>query len=490
MMDSVVGTFDRLRQMHPNAGPQQTPSRSAVEPQTSPPHSAASPSFDPSIGTPRIQNANPVHQHPAKRISTTEIYHTGPLSSSSTLLPHQSSGSLVPSIREPAELVSITESGPTVPQKTRERVDTLPLPSGPGSGEIGRRRSFDDRPTSQYTNGTSAPVSNLGVPTNKVERRRSMQTGLQMDALPSKELRQTSGSPVPLGFSSPPHHGSHSSSLSSLRTKGMEESGQQLSLSGDGPAVRPRANSLSPGPSPHTSRSTTPVPNDVQPREQTSEEGARGYALRLLPKEYYGSTSPLGVDTPQTPPVAPALPPISFSFGGTSFSDLISSVTDPKPAKKPKKEVPPVAVLSEESSTISPTSVESATTKFGSAPSSQNGHVHVDFVPRASSLDTRSLPIPSLNEPYGGKIRERVDSNASASSGNNRPGPIRSDTAEIVSWKLRETLNEAKARAASTVELDREFVEAILIALQSGQAKASELKTHLDHMKARGCVFP
>lgn len=439
------------------------------------------------MGTPRIQNANSVHQHPAKRISTTEIYYNGPLSSSSTLPPHQSSGSLVPSIREPAEPSSqpapappVTESGPTVPQRTRERVDTLSLPNGPGSGEIGRRKSFDDRPTSEYTNGSSSPVSNLGVPTNKVERRRSMQTGLQMGAPPSKELRQ----PVSLGSSSSPHYSAHEPLLGSLRTKGTEESRQQLSPNGDGPVVRPRANSLSPGPSPHTSRSTTPVPNNVQPREQTSEEGARDHALRPPPKENHGSVSPpLRADTPQTPPVAPALPPITFSFGSTSFSDMITSVTNPKPAKKPKKEVP--TVHSEEPSTISPTS-ESATTKFGSSPSSQNGH---DFVPRASSLDTRGSPIPSLNDPYSGKIRERVDSNASASSTNHRPGLVRSDTAEKVSWKLRETLNEAKARAASTVELDREFVEVILTALQSGQARASELKTHLDHMKVRGCIF-
>jgi hypothetical protein len=51
-------------------------------------------------------------------------------------------------------------------------------------------------------------------------------------------------------------------------------------------------------------------------------------------------------------------------------------------------------------------------------------------------------------------------------------------------------LVEAKGRAASTVELDREFVEAILTALQSGQARASELKTHLDHMKVMGFVLP
>ena len=394
----------------------------------------------------------------------------------------------MPSIREPAEPLSqsapappVTDSGRTVPQRPRERVDTLSLPNGPGSGEIGRRRSFDDRPTSPYTNGASGPVSSLGVPTNKVERRRSMQTGLQMDAPPSKEWPQNSGSPVELGFSSSPHHESHELSLSSLRTKGTEESRQQLSPSGDGPAVRPRANSLSPGPSPHTSRSTTPVPNGVQPREQTSEEGC-GHTLRLPPTEHYNSVSTLRVDTPQTPPIAPALPPITFSFGSTSFSDLISSVTNPKPAKKP------ATVLSEESSTISPIS-DSATTKFDSAPSSQNGHTPIDFVSRSSSLDTRGSPIPSLGEPYSGKIRERVDSNASTSSINNRPGLIRSDTAERVGWKLRETLNEAKTRAASTVELDREFVEAILTALQSGQARANELKTHLDHMKARGRVF-
>jgi len=479
--------------MHRNARPQQTPSRSAIDSQTSPPQSAASPSFDPSIGTPRIQNANSVHHHPAKRISTTEMYN-GPLSSSSTLHPLQSSNSLVPSILEPAQLSRaahappVIEAGPAVPQTTRERGDTLDLPNGPGSGEIGRRRSFDDRPASQYTNGTSGPTSNLGVPTNKVDRRRSMQSGLQIGALP-KELRQNSGSPVSLGLSSSPHHESHESPLGPLRTKGSEGSGQHLSPGGDRPAVRPRANSLSPGPSPHTSRSTTPVPSDVQPRERTSQEGARDHAPQLSPKERYGSVPPpLSVDTPQTPPVAPALPPITFSIGSTSFSDMISSVTDPKSGKKPKKEVAPGAVLSEELNTTSPTSVESAPTKFGSAPSSQNGHAPIDFVPRTSSLDQRGSPIPSLNEPHSGNVRERVDSNASVSSGNNRPGLIRSDTTEIISRRLREALNGAKARAAPTVELDREFMEAILTALQSGQAKASELKTHLDHMKVRDCV--
>lgn len=235
---------------------------------------------------------------------------------------------------------------------------------------------------------------------------------------------------------------------------------------------------MSPGQSPQTSRSTTPIPSGVHTSERANEEGAGGYALPLPLKERYDSISPRGVGTPQTP-VAPALPPISFT-GSNSFSDLISSVTDSKSGKKSRKEVPPIAVASEESSAVSPTSIESAisTTKFGSAPSSQNGH--------ASFFDPHGSPVPVLNEPHSGKIRERVDSNASVSSGNNRPVPIRSDTPEVISRKLRETLNEAKGRTASTVELDREFVEAILTALQRGQARASELKTHVDHMKVIG----
>jgi len=475
-----------------------TLNRSAVESQTSPPQSAASPSFDPLIGTPRIQNANSVHQHPAKRISTTEIHHNGPLSSSSTL-PHESSSSLLPSIREPTEPQSGPAPAPPVteaaPQTTRERGDTLRLPSGPGNGEIERRRSFDDRPTSQYTNGTLGPESNVGVPTNRVERRRSMQPAPQMDTPLSKEWRQNTYPPVPQGFSSAPHQDTHGSLLDSLRTKGTEESAQQLSPNGGRPGVRLRTNSLSPGQSPHTSRSTTPVPSGVQTSERTNEEGAGDHVLRLPPKERYDFvSSPPGVQTPQTPPVAPALPPITFSYSDTSFLDLISSVTDSKSGKKLKKEVPPVTVPSEESSAISPTSVESAiatssTTKFGSAPSSQNGHAPVDFVPRTSSFDPRSSPVPALHEPQSGKIRERVDSNASASSGN-RPGLTRSDTPEAVGRKLRETLNEAKGRAASTVELDREFVEAILTALQSGQTRANELKSHLDHMKVIGWLLP
>lgn len=459
-----------------------------VEPQTSPPQSAASPSFDPSIGTPRIQNANSVQQHPAKRISTTEIYHNGPLSSSSALPPNQSSDSLVPSIREPAEPLSGPALAPPVTATTRERGDTLRLPTGPGNGEIERRRSFDDRPTSQYSNKPLAPESNIGVPTNKVERRRSMQTALQTDAPLSKERRQNSGPPVSQGFSSAPHRDTHGSLLSSLRTKGAEESGQQLSPNGDRPVVRLRANSMSPGQSPYTSRSTTPVPSGVHISERANEEGTGGQTLPLPLRERHDPISPpLGVDTPQTPPIAPALPPITFS-GSNSFFELISSVTDFKSGKKLRKEVPLVATPSEESSAVSPTSAESAlatssTTKFGSAPSSQNGHA-------PSSFDPHGSPVPVLNEPHNGKTRERVDSNTSVSSGNNRPVPIRSDTSEVVSRKLRETLIEAKGRTTSTVELDREFVEAILTALQSGQARASELKTHLDHMKVIGCVLP
>jgi hypothetical protein len=245
---------------------------------------------------------------------------------------------------------------------------------------------------------------------------------------------------------------------------------------------------MSPGQSPHTSRSTTPVPSGVHTSERANEEGAGGHALLMPLKERYDSVSPpLGVDTPQTPPVAPAIPPITFS-GSTSFLELISSVTDSKSGKKLRKEMPLIATPSEESSTVSPISVESpiatsSTTKFGSAPSSQNGHAPSSFNPYGS-------PVPVLIEPHHWKIRERVDSNASASSGNNRPVPIRSDTSEVISRKLRETLVEAKGRAASTVELDREFVEAILTALQSGQARASELKTHLDHMKVMGFVLP
>lgn len=91
--------------------------------------------------------------------------------------------------------------------------------------------------------------------------------------------------------------------------------------------------------------------------------------------------------------------------------------------------------------------------------------------PASGASSSSSLPVISVSTAPGG-----------------RPPVIRSDSSstDLVSRRLKEALKDTNERGSTTVKLDREFVEAIIIALDNSRERATELKGQIDTMKVCG----
>ena len=104
----------------------------------------------------------------------------------------------------------------------------------------------------------------------------------------------------------------------------------------------------------------------------------------------------------------------------------------------------------------------------------------MDGTPRSSS-DSRVI-----GSPYLDTGDDRADSNPSLAgslASLTRPSLPRQDTSELVARRLREAFTDATERGASSVRLDREFLDAILRAVQNNQQKYAELRTKFNTMR-------
>lgn len=210
-------------------------------------------------------------------------------------------------------------------------------------------------------------------------------------------------------------------------------------------------------------------------------------------------------------------PPLELSFHeDPAFTNLLSSfgegnpakltLTDPAGSRRSMQALANVALmLSEEPATspsanVGPSSISDAPVVPLASLEEKNPlpplpkasielqRLSSEQTPRISSDSKQSTGLSSPptwgNPPLGGS-RQRLDSNASASSTAGWPTPTRPDTTELVTRRLREASKDAAERGAAAVKLDREFVEAILHALQGSQTKYADLKGRLDGMKVK-----
>ncbi|KAG8884144.1 hypothetical protein FRB97_005127 [Tulasnella sp. 331] len=132
-------------------------------------------------------------------------------------------------------------------------------------------------------------------------------------------------------------------------------------------------------------------------------------------------------------------------------------------------------------------------------------------VPMASSSSLHQSAVKSATMEAMERTRKRLDSSSSVPSVNGlsrstSPGPLpssslptisvtstavtrpsvtrgESTSAELVARRVRDALKDATEKETNAVKLDREFVESILRALESGRDRTSDLKGQIDTMK-------
>ena len=276
---------------------------------------------------------------------------------------------------------------------------------------------------------------------------------------------------------------------------------------------------------------------DVVMVPRGSAEGKRDSAPVPPPKE---RSSPRQDEDDEAfgliPP--PALPPMRFSVNSTDFSSLLSSVTD-EDANRSLKDVrvdspsledgdttvilspPPMTSRSNSTNGTargeplaldipdSPSSPSPPTPPPSSAKStSSNYSVNANGMPRNNTVPMSLHQSAVLGAAKG---RERADSSGSSGmvgsppTSNSlptisvsqppggvtpRPHAVRGDSGsstsvDFVQRRLREALKDSNERGSTAVKLDREFVEAIVRALDAGKERTMDLKGQIDTMKVR-----
>jgi Rho-type GTPase-activating protein 1/2 len=376
---------------------------------------------------------------------------------------------------------------------------------------------------SEVANGVP---SSLSVPSNRSNKRRSINPGLRLaESEPHPSNQPLQGSPIPVDLYSPALSAESAVPSPGLITTGnvVAQVSPQTLPNGAQEIILPRENGRGRSNSgnvnydtPPTSarsgrsRSNTPVPSNVDANGRASDESDSELGPTLPPKLAFNGTSN------QASSKSSELPPIEVSFQEdpdftnllTSFGDDSSTpkltLKDPAGSRRSMQALVNVAAMlgddpvnsngptsrsnthdsmvssvqSEDASLASETASQSSLTRVSiEAPTISADDSHA---PRNSSDSRKQYSPTSRILPPG---RPRMGSNASNASGPIRPYYQKSDTTELVASRLKEALKDASDRAANAIKLDRDFVETILRALQGNQNRYADLKGRLDGMK-------
>lgn len=220
--------------------------------------------------------------------------------------------------------------------------------------------------------------------------------------------------------------------------------------------------------------------------------------------------------------IAPALPPIRFSMSGTDFSDMLKNVGGGMPSLKSLENL---AKLQEQESTPPPTppptavlpatpSTDAAVAegKFDPTPahktqSSANGTAGATKDEPANAPPTsfafERLPL-NVKRPHTADALDTKKPLSSAANGRPSTSSMTSATAhtitvttpestvarsltpdgsELVVRRLQEAYTDATERGANDLKLDRNFVEALLLAFEQRKEAHTQLKTKMDTMR-------
>lgn len=394
--------------------------------------------------------------------------------------------------------------------------------------------SIDAPPQRSSSMDDAAAGPSLNVPTSRSNKRRSLNPGLRLAEQEPGLAASNPASPNPGGLYSPAFsvdsstmpspglvttgsmaaqassHSVPSNDGANVVGNGADRGRQQLVLDshqpgGEGHSMSPETPS-SAGGTAARSRSCTPVPSNVDASGRASDDSETDGVQISPPKLALN-----GVDQTHPSPIKlsfdddPAFAHLLTSFGGDAEPAPLT-LRDPAGSRRSMQALANVALrLSEDSAIPNTPSTGSTIVQEPPAVPERNALEEKTTLPplpkesfdgaRVSSDDSHarsssdSRQPSSLSSPvtWGSKApvdhRPRLDSSASASSKAGRPPLARADTADLVSRRLKEALTDATDRGANAVKLDKEFVEAILVALQGSQNRYTELKGRLDGMK-------
>jgi hypothetical protein len=407
----------------------------------------------------------------------------------------------VPQRKEPTDLFAAASVAASASASAQPAASarTLGLPPA----VLRTQRSFDQRPTAARPNGHRAG-------------------GLSIDVEKSRGgVRDGRTSPAYNNAASPSHR---------IDVPHGIESGTDTDPENDGEA---------PAPPPKMSAPVLPPP-----RPETPEGAPRSADMRTpRPNGTHSPASAVDADMSVAADttvgeeqvharhstfIAPALPPIRISLGAGDFSDFLRSYNDPRASAS----MPPLAELSPtQEGGVSPTQQEGehspdpahSTASGGSwdrvlaSEASASGTDSALTTPAeptffkddAASVSTIGAGTTVPPEPRiadggvdafptyqggpldmlpdggaaaandGGKARERLESTASLSG----VRVARGDPSDLITRRLRSALAEAGRRGVAHVNLDHDFVQAIVLVLEQRRSDSEQMRGRLDLMR-------
>jgi len=390
-------------------------------------------------------------------------------------------------------------------------------------------------------------ATSLNVPTSKANKRRSINPGLRLAEQDSVLTASNTlpHSPTPGSLYSPAFSADSAAPSPGLVTTGSmaaqasphtlsstpTQNGTSVPWDGtdqgrpsvvveahqsgsEAPPISP-AEASSPVGAAERSRSYTPVPSNVDASGRASDDSETEGGATSLPKLAVNGADPSQL------PGGPS--PIKLSFhDDPAFSNLLTSfgdaeakpltLRDPAGSRRSMQALANVALRLSEDAALPNTPGTGGTVVQRDTPDPGTSSVDttkalppirktsVEGI-RQSSDEAHSVRSPSDSRqspnasspvawgpsPPAGGARPRLDSSSSISQNSGRPPLARVDSADLVCRRLREALKDATDRGAVAVKLDKEFVEAILHALQGTQSRVADMKGRLDGMKVCFC---
>ncbi|CAG7850642.1 SubName: Full=Uncharacterized protein {ECO:0000313/EMBL:CCA68331.1} [Serendipita indica DSM 11827] len=413
----------------------------------------------------------------------------------------------------------------------RDRLPTTPASRSQTVPVLGVDSMIAPPQRSSSMEEPSKEFGSLNVPTSKSAKRRSINPGLRLadsnGLVPnsSQQLSPTQSDLYSPAFSSEsavPSPGlvttgtvaaqAPSHSVSSTLSKELPEKSRTTDWNSSAHDSYPQLNGHAVDP-PHSaglkerSRSNTPVPSNVDASGRASDESDNDEAPLVPPKATVNGS--IDGETKS------ALPPIELTFhDDPEFSSLLTSfggdanpppltLRDPAGSRRSMQALANVALRISDDPVIPDARSSSATivpeimaedakdnhsqpVEFPEPPkTSFDGARYSSETSRTtrSSSESRNAASSTAHSTRPTGPRQRLDSNNSVASSVNRPMPQRADTGDLVARTLKEALKDANERGANAVKLDKDFIEAIIRALQGSQTRFADMKGRLDSMK-------
>ena len=197
-----------------------------------------------------------------------------------------------------------------------------------------------------------------------------------------------------------------------------------------------------------------------------------------------GDADDTGVEqTSHTTFIAPALPPIRFSMNNADFSELLGSVAGlPLRRSLDDRKKPIMESQGDVPSTPPPTATSASAMP---TPRGRDSSARESMSSTNSGREMQTNPVLSFTPPPD-DIASESNVNMEQSTETSRTQSLRQLESESVLSQLREAINSAKAKGARQLQVDINFVDAVIDNIESRDASFSQMKAKVDGMNVSG----